>query len=122
MHCRTGSTFPSNFEVSRKDASRKSSSSATVANTQQVHSSAQKGNESCRKELSVPQQDFFSWQVSHARDAIENGFEVIIVADCTAGAGPLAKEAALANYEANEVVTTDQIISRPRAAKKMADK
>lgn len=42
---------------------------------------------------------------SHGRDAIENGFEVIIVADATAGAGPLSTNAALVNYEfnANEV-------------------
>lgn len=57
---------------------------------------------------------------SHCRDAAENGFEVILVADATAGAGPLAKKAALINYEfiANEVVTTAQIIKRLRAAKK----
>ncbi len=56
---------------------------------------------------------------SHARDAIENGFEVIIVADATAGAGPYAKKAALVNYEflAHEVVTTAQIIERLRMAK-----
>ena len=57
---------------------------------------------------------------SHTRDAAENGFEVIIVADATAGAGPLAKKAALVNYEfiANEVVTTKQITKRLREAKK----
>lgn len=56
---------------------------------------------------------------SHCRDAIENGFEVIIVADATAGAGPLAKKAAMVNYEfiANEVVTTNQIIKRLKEAK-----
>ena len=56
---------------------------------------------------------------SHGRDAIENGFEVIIVADATAGAGPLSTKAALVNYEfnANEVVTTSQIINRLREAK-----
>jgi nicotinamidase-related amidase len=56
---------------------------------------------------------------SHGRDAIENGFEVIIVADATAGAGPLSTKAALVNYEfnANEVVTTSQIIKRLREAK-----
>ena len=56
---------------------------------------------------------------SHGRDAIENGFEVIIVADATAGAGPLSTKAALVNYEfnANEVVTTSQIINRLRQAK-----
>ncbi|MCA9472384.1 MAG: cysteine hydrolase [Nitrospirales bacterium] len=60
---------------------------------------------------------------SHTRDAIENGFEVIIVADATAGAGPYSKKAALINYEyiAHEVVTTDQIIKRLLAAKKMKD-
>jgi nicotinamidase-related amidase len=56
---------------------------------------------------------------SHCRDAAENGFEVLVVADATAGAGPLAKKAALVNYEfiANEVVTTSQIIARLRRAK-----
>lgn len=51
---------------------------------------------------------------SHTRDAIENGFDVIIIADATAGAGPLAKKAALINYEfiAHEVTTTDDIIKR----------
>jgi nicotinamidase-related amidase len=57
---------------------------------------------------------------SHTRDAIENGFDVIIVADATAGAGPYSKKAALINYEyiAHEVVTTDQIIKRLHKAKK----
>ena len=57
---------------------------------------------------------------SHARDAVENGFEVIIIADATAAAGDAAYEAALTNYEffAHEVVTTDQIIKRLKAAKK----
>ncbi|MGI9330001.1 MAG: cysteine hydrolase [Gammaproteobacteria bacterium] len=56
---------------------------------------------------------------SHARDIIENGFELIIVADATAAAGDLAYEAALTNFEflAMEVVTTDQIIKRLKAAK-----
>ena len=51
---------------------------------------------------------------SHTRDAIENGFDVIIIADATAGAGPHAKKAALINYEfiAHEVTTTDEIIKR----------
>jgi len=55
---------------------------------------------------------------SHLRDAVENGFEVIVIADATAGAGPHAKNAALINYEfiANEVTTTDDIISRLRQA------
>ena len=56
---------------------------------------------------------------SHARDAIENGFEVIIIADATAAAGDAAYEAALINYEflAMEVVTTEQIVKRLQAAK-----
>jgi nicotinamidase-related amidase len=36
---------------------------------------------------------------SHARDAIENGFDVIIVADATAAAGDAAYEAAITNFE-----------------------
>ncbi len=57
---------------------------------------------------------------SHARDAIENGFELIIVADATAAAGVPAYEAALINYEflAHEVVTTEQIVKRLKAAKR----
>jgi nicotinamidase-related amidase len=57
---------------------------------------------------------------SHARDAIENGFDVIIVADATAAAGDAAYEAALTNFEflAHEVVTTDQIVKRLKAAKR----
>jgi nicotinamidase-related amidase len=56
---------------------------------------------------------------SHARDAIENGFELIIIADATAAAGDAAYEAALTNYEflAMEVVTTEQIVKRLKAAK-----
>jgi nicotinamidase-related amidase len=56
---------------------------------------------------------------SHARDAIENGFELVIIADATAAAGDAAYEAALINYEflAMEVVTTDQIVKRLKAAK-----
>ena len=57
---------------------------------------------------------------SHARDAIENGFELIIIADATAAAGEAAYEAALINYEflAMEVVTTDQIVKRLKKAKR----
>jgi biuret amidohydrolase len=57
---------------------------------------------------------------SHARDAIENGFELIIIADATAAAGVPAYEAALINYEflAMEVVTTSQIVKRLKAAKR----
>jgi nicotinamidase-related amidase len=56
---------------------------------------------------------------SHARDAIENGFDLIIIADATAAAGDAAYEAALTNYEflAHEVVTTNQIVKRLKAAK-----
>jgi nicotinamidase-related amidase len=56
---------------------------------------------------------------SHARDAIENGFEVIIIADAVGAAGDAAYEAALTNYEflAMEVVTTNQIVKRLKAAK-----
>ena len=51
---------------------------------------------------------------SHLRDAVENGFEVIVIADATAGAGPHAKNAAVINFEfiANEVTTTEDIIKR----------
>jgi len=57
---------------------------------------------------------------SHARDAIENGFDVIILADATAAAGDAAYEAALVNYEflAHEVMTTDQVIKRLEEAKR----
>jgi nicotinamidase-related amidase len=57
---------------------------------------------------------------SHARDAIENGFDLIIIADATAAAGDAAYESALINYEflAHEVVTTDQIVQRLKAAKR----
>ena len=57
---------------------------------------------------------------SHARDAIENGFDVIIIADATAAAGDAAYEAALTNFEflAHEVVTTEQIIKRLKKAKR----
>lgn len=56
---------------------------------------------------------------SHARDAIENGFDLIIVADATAAAGDAAYEAAVTNYEflAHEVVTYEQIMRRLEAAK-----
>ena len=51
---------------------------------------------------------------SHLRDAEENGFEVIMVKDATAGPGPEATQAAYVNYGliANEVVTTDEIVGR----------
>jgi len=57
---------------------------------------------------------------SHARDAIENGFDVILIADATAAAGDAAYEAAMTNFEflAHEVVTTNQIIKRLEKAKR----
>ena len=44
----------------------------------------------------------------------DDGFDVIVIADATAGAGPHAKKAALINYEfiAHEVTTTEDIIQR----------
>ena len=55
---------------------------------------------------------------SHLRDATEHGFEVIVIEDATAGAGPFAKDAALTNFEfiASEVTTTNDIIERLRQA------
>ena len=55
---------------------------------------------------------------SHLRDAEENGFEVLAVADATTGPGPEATQAAMVNYSliANEVVTTDEITGRLREA------
>jgi len=60
---------------------------------------------------------------SHARDAIENGFDLIIVADATAAAGDAgdaAYQAALTNFEflAHEVVTASQIMRRLKSAKR----
>ena len=57
---------------------------------------------------------------SHARDLIENGFEVIIVADAVGAAGDMAYDAALTNFEflAHEVVTYDQIMKRLKEAGK----
>ena len=51
---------------------------------------------------------------SHLRDAVENGFEVLVVKDATTGPGPDATQAAMVNYGliANEVVTTDEITQR----------
>lgn len=51
---------------------------------------------------------------SHARDAIEAGFDLIIIADVTAAAGDQAYNAALTNYEflAHEVMTFDQVMAR----------
>ena len=49
---------------------------------------------------------------SHLRDAAENGFDVIVVKDATAGAGEAATQAAYVNYGfiASEVVTTGQAV------------
>jgi nicotinamidase-related amidase len=49
---------------------------------------------------------------SHARDVIENGFDVVIVADATVATGDAAYESAITSFEflAHEVVTTKQII------------
>ena len=51
---------------------------------------------------------------SHLRDAIEHGFDVIIVKDATTGAGPDATKAAHTNYGfiATEVVTTEEMVTR----------
>ena len=51
---------------------------------------------------------------SHMRDAIENGFEVIMVKDATAGPGRDATEAAYISYGliASEVVTTEETVGR----------
>jgi nicotinamidase-related amidase len=50
---------------------------------------------------------------SHLRDAIENGFDVLVVKDATAGAGEEATRAAHVNYGfiATEVVTTDEVVA-----------
>ena len=55
---------------------------------------------------------------SHLRDAEENGFEVIVVKDATAGPGPEATQAAYVNYSliANEVVTTEEIVGTLKEA------
>ena len=55
---------------------------------------------------------------SHLRDAVENGFEVVVVTDATAAAGQKALEAAHTNYGfiAHETVTTDEIADRLAAA------
>ena len=59
---------------------------------------------------------------SHLRDAEENGFEVIVVKDATAGPGREATEAAYLNYGliANEVVTTEEIVSRMKETASVA--
>ena len=51
---------------------------------------------------------------AHARDAIENGFDIIIVADAVAAAGERAMQAAYTNYEflAHEVLNTQQVLAK----------
>ncbi|WP_406658315.1 cysteine hydrolase [Methanolobus sp. ZRKC2] len=51
---------------------------------------------------------------SHLRDAIESGFDVLVVKDATTGPGPEATQAAYTNYGliASEVVTTDDVVER----------
>lgn len=51
---------------------------------------------------------------SHLRDAVENGYEVIVVTDATAAPGREALEAALTNFEfiAHETTTTDKMETR----------
>jgi nicotinamidase-related amidase len=51
---------------------------------------------------------------SHLRDAVEHGFDLIVVKDATTGAGPEATQAAYTNYGfiANEVTTTGDIVRR----------
>ena len=53
---------------------------------------------------------------SHLRDAVENGFKVLVVTDATAAAGEDALEAARTNYEfiAHETATTDAVTDRLR--------
>ena len=51
---------------------------------------------------------------SHLRDAVEHGFDVIVVKDATTGPGPEATQAAYTNYGfiASEVVTTQDIVKQ----------
>ena len=55
---------------------------------------------------------------SHLRDAVENGYEVLVVTDATAAPGRDALEAALTNFEfvAHETATTDDVEERLAAA------
>ncbi|MFQ5554580.1 MAG: cysteine hydrolase [Acidimicrobiia bacterium] len=56
---------------------------------------------------------------SHLRDAAENGFDVIVVTDATAGAGEDATNAAYVNYGfiASETVTTAETVAALGAAR-----
>jgi nicotinamidase-related amidase len=51
---------------------------------------------------------------SHARDAVENGFDAHVVGDATAGPGRAATEAALHSLGlvASSVVTTDEVVEQ----------
>ncbi|WP_435364151.1 cysteine hydrolase family protein [Haloarchaeobius sp. DYHT-AS-18] len=51
---------------------------------------------------------------SHLRDAVEAGFEVLVVTDATAAAGKDALEAAYTNYGfiAHETATTEEVVAR----------
>ena len=55
---------------------------------------------------------------SHLRDAAENGFDVIVVKDATAGPGAASTQAAYNNYDfiATEVATTAQVVEAVKAA------
>jgi nicotinamidase-related amidase len=57
---------------------------------------------------------------SHLRDAVEAGFEVLVVTDATAAAGKEALEAAYTNYGfiAHETATTEEVT--PRLTQKKA--
>ncbi len=57
---------------------------------------------------------------SHLRDAIEHGFDVMVVKDATTGAGPEATQAAYTNYGfiATEVAMTDAVVERLRESAK----
>jgi nicotinamidase-related amidase len=54
---------------------------------------------------------------SHLRDGTENGFDVIVVKDATAGVGEEATQAAYVNYGfiASEVATTSEVVEALRA-------
>ena len=51
---------------------------------------------------------------SHLRDAVEHGFDVMVVNDATTGPGPEATQAAMTNYGliATEVIDTQEAIKR----------
>jgi nicotinamidase-related amidase len=55
---------------------------------------------------------------SHLRDAVENGYEVLVVTDATGALGPEMLEAARTNFEmiAHETAETDDVTARLSAA------